>query len=234
MSFQKHAHLFCEQLNMKFRSQRTSNRQEFSFHIEPHTTEDEYNDFISNIPLPSQLISKSDAMEEPDSDLLEQSINIYTAQNQYDEDLAKRMFEDLCKKEMDRQNTNFPKLLTKQLDEIAKKTNFLGGKFMLLFLSSSIVDSIFFQLLQFLVDGNGTRITAFKRTSTKFAVSFSTYDFTDEDDLNRIAEEIGKLFKVQLKKMYYKTDLYSALQLDSVTAPRFGLKASRFEVMSIE
>lgn len=34
-------------------------RQEFIFHLEPQTTEDEFNDFLASIPLPSEVLSEA-------------------------------------------------------------------------------------------------------------------------------------------------------------------------------
>jgi hypothetical protein len=84
-------------------------------------------------------------------------------------------------------------------------------------------------MIQLLADGVGTRVKAFKRSSRQYAITFSTMNFDDKDDLKRCADALSAIFDNKVK-FYYKTDLYSLLHLDSTSAPRYGLQASRFMV----
>lgn len=80
------------------------------------------------------------------SDLVEQSIDIYTAKAECDEQLVKALFSDLVQTESQLQNTKRPRLKTDQMDVIARKAGFMSGKFLLLYLSRANVDSIFFKV----------------------------------------------------------------------------------------
>ena len=78
---------------------------------------------------------------------MEQSIDIFTAKSDCDEQLVKTLFSGLIQSESNIQNTKRPRLKTEQMDEIARSAGIMSGKFLLLYLSRENVDSVFFKVL---------------------------------------------------------------------------------------
>ena len=78
--------------------------------------------------------------------MVEQCIDIFTSKIERNEQLVKAMFNEILHVESNKQNTKRPRLKTEQMDDIARKADFMGGKFMLLYLSKAIVDNVFFQV----------------------------------------------------------------------------------------
>lgn len=99
---------------------------------------------------------------------------------------------------------------------------------MLLYLDSSRIDEFWALLLQSLVDGGlGCGIRVFRRNEKYWGIYCFTSNFEDQEDVDRVVQELQDLNIKGSSPIYYKTEILSFLAIDGQNP--YGIRPSKYE-----
>jgi len=112
------------------------------------------------------------------------------------------------------------------IDKLAKESGLLSGKWMI-YSSQENIDEIWKVVSSSVMKnelGIAAKVSSIMQRQESYLICVYTKDYFDKEDVDRVRNRLKELGFIQ--KLYYKTDMYTYLNIYSGTFP--GVRASRY------